>query len=339
MHESSIRIIIPCYNADDTIALCLDAVFKTENVLFEVVIVDDGENCRIYELQNIYAFNIIRMPEKNGAGAARNAGAKGFQGDMLVFIDADVCINRPVTVETLIKPIREKKAIATVGRYSHCQRTTFFETYKHLYLAYTYGKNSGHIQNTFWSALCAVDTKSFHYLGGFPECYSGAGPEDIDFGIMLTQKKLKVMQVPEAEGTHLASMGLIDLIKNDLRKGSEDTYIHWIKKIPLTNNRHVEWRDILAVTAACFFGLSIFLSVIHGPMLAIIFLILYLVLRTKMVRRAFAGNGYFFLIKCMLMTYVLDIVRAMAIIVGTFFFALEQLSGGRWRPFRYSSLN
>lgn len=334
---TSVRIVIPCKSADSTLGPCLRAVCRTRGVDIHTVVVDDGGNSSLHDLQKKYGFALVSSAGGVGAGAARNLGARGFAGDVLVFVDADVELVSPDTVTTLIEPIVKGDAEATVGCYSAASRSDFFSSYKQLYLAYTYGTRTGKLKNTFWTGLCAVNREWFEHLGGFKECYAGAGPEDIEFGITLTKKGGRIVAVPEARGTHLAQMDFLGVIENDLRKGSEDVYVHWSRKIPLTNNRHVEPADIASVAFASALASCLFFSPLIGILPSAICAGLYLIFRKRLLLNAFWGQGIVFFLQSSALSFILDLVRACAIVVGTALWMLDLMSGGKWRPFIHRS--
>ena len=326
-----IRIVIPCRNADKTIEQSLSAIHRSTDIDFEVIVVDDGENTALPLLQKRFQFAIKKTKGCAGAGVARNLGAKGFNGPVLVFIDADVELGQPTTLSLLIEPLCKGQADASVGNYSGVSRPTFAATYKHRYLAYTYGRKIGKLENTFWTALCAVNRERFDALGGFRECHDGAGPEDVEFGIELSKRGSRVMAVPEAQAHHLASLTVRGLLSNDLRKGSEDVCIHWKQRIPLTDNRHVEVSDMLAVFLASLFLLLLCLQFVVGVLPVALCAGAYLFVRRTLFRMAFGGEGVRFLAQSIVMSFCLDVVRALAVVYGTYLWR-NDLARGRQKP-------
>lgn len=88
-----ISVIIPVYNAENTLKRCINSVLKQDYDNFEVILINDGSNdnsiliCKEYERidNRIRVFSQINK----GAGAARNKGIKEANGSNLIFIDAD----------------------------------------------------------------------------------------------------------------------------------------------------------------------------------------------------------------------------------------------------------
>lgn len=88
-------IIIPVYNAENTIAFCLKKIEKQTFKDYDIVIVNDGSKDHTLEAIIDFAtqhpamsINVIDQ-ENAGAGAARNTGISKAGGEYIVYIDAD----------------------------------------------------------------------------------------------------------------------------------------------------------------------------------------------------------------------------------------------------------
>lgn len=90
-----LSIIIPCYNAKETISDQLEALKNQEwKEQFEIVVSDNGSTDNTVDVvknfkEEIKNLKIIDSSERPGAGFARNAGAKEAKGNYLAFCDAD----------------------------------------------------------------------------------------------------------------------------------------------------------------------------------------------------------------------------------------------------------
>ncbi len=85
-----ISVIIPCYNAEQTLRQTLRAALNQTLPPQEIIIVDDGSSdfsvgCAARFMSPV---RILRQ-EHRGANAARNLGAANAAGDALMFLDAD----------------------------------------------------------------------------------------------------------------------------------------------------------------------------------------------------------------------------------------------------------
>jgi len=97
----AISVVIPAFNAEDTIGLQLDALNSQEGAPdFEVVVVDnastDGTSALVRSRMEHVGFRLrlISATEYQGPGYARNAGASAAHADLLMFADAADVVSR-----------------------------------------------------------------------------------------------------------------------------------------------------------------------------------------------------------------------------------------------------
>ena len=82
-----ISVIIPALNEQKYIGHVLSGLDRQTFRDFEAIVVDGGSQDKTRKLARKHAKVIVSR--KNGAGAARNAGAKQARGRVLLFLDAD----------------------------------------------------------------------------------------------------------------------------------------------------------------------------------------------------------------------------------------------------------
>lgn len=86
-------IIIPAYNAGETIIKCLESVYQQKFVNYEVIIINDGSSDNTEELikeaiKDKNAFRLINT-KNQGVSYARNLGISVCSGAYIVFLDSD----------------------------------------------------------------------------------------------------------------------------------------------------------------------------------------------------------------------------------------------------------
>lgn len=333
MRKPSLRIVIPARRASKTILDCLSAIQQSVTTQdFEVVVVDAGGNGNLHDLLFDFPLRIIEAGDQNAA-TARNLGSGSFNGDVLLFIDADVKIDKN-TIDLLTIPIINCTADATVGNYSDdFAGMNFAQTYKQLYVAKIYSRRAGYIKNHFWTAIGAVRTSVFSELNGFAEYFSGALGEDTEFGQRLTSSNKRILAVPDAIGKHLKQMNLIKVFLNDLYKGTNAVYLSFSNRCSITDNRHSSMRDVMAVVFAfsllgCFILPWFFpISIQYAAPASLPLLSTYIITRSDLLS-AYLKHGKGFLIKSVLMTFLLDLIRGLCLLFGMFIFVVEKLRPG-----------
>lgn len=113
-----LSIIIPVYNAQDRLSVCVESVLKQSFREFELILVNDGSKddslaiCRRFAASD----NRIRVIDKenSGAGETRNAGLDAAKGEFILFVDADDMID-PCMAERLLALMTEDVDLVCCG--------------------------------------------------------------------------------------------------------------------------------------------------------------------------------------------------------------------------------
>jgi glycosyltransferase involved in cell wall biosynthesis len=88
--EKPVSVIIPTYNRLSFLQKAVDSVLAQTYSNFELIIVDDGSEDNTPDLFADYDPAIVYLRQENkGPAAARNAGVKAAQYDLIAFLDSD----------------------------------------------------------------------------------------------------------------------------------------------------------------------------------------------------------------------------------------------------------
>lgn len=97
MAEDLISVIVPCYNAEKTIAKCLMSISAQTYENIEIIVVNDGSTDRTNAVLADLGAQDARIKvyhlENGGVSKARNAGLAAATGKFLTFVDSDDWIN------------------------------------------------------------------------------------------------------------------------------------------------------------------------------------------------------------------------------------------------------
>lgn len=115
-----VSVIIPMYNAENTITECLNSVLSQTYKDFEVIIIDDGSTDRSYEIvkdylakNNIQNLKLLKQNNR-GPGIARNRGIKNSKGKYIAFLDADD-VWKNNKLEMQMKYLQKDKSLKMIG--------------------------------------------------------------------------------------------------------------------------------------------------------------------------------------------------------------------------------
>lgn len=95
MKTPEISVIIPAYNAQDTIIKCLDSIMYQDGAPdFEIIVVNDGSTDNTGKIVQEYRYNrpniqLANLLYNRGISVARNNGMRLATGRYITFVDAD----------------------------------------------------------------------------------------------------------------------------------------------------------------------------------------------------------------------------------------------------------
>jgi glycosyltransferase involved in cell wall biosynthesis len=92
-----ISVIIPTFNAEKTIARCIESLLNQTNLPLEIIIADGNSKDNTKEICNSFNSPIIKFivnRKGHATGSNRNLGAKVAKFDHLIFLDSDVVADR-----------------------------------------------------------------------------------------------------------------------------------------------------------------------------------------------------------------------------------------------------
>ena len=91
-----LSVIVPVYNAENSVGQCLESVLAQSLQDLELICVDDGSTDGSLAILQDYAAEDVRVKvltqENLHAGPARNRGLEAAQGEYVHFLDADDCV-------------------------------------------------------------------------------------------------------------------------------------------------------------------------------------------------------------------------------------------------------
>lgn len=106
-----ISIIIPVYNAENTLNRCLDSIVNQEYKNYEVILINDGstDNSKqiLDEYKDKYTNIIVKHKINEGVSSARNMGLEIASGEYIMFADSDDFLSKDC-LKTLINEINSK---------------------------------------------------------------------------------------------------------------------------------------------------------------------------------------------------------------------------------------
>jgi GT2 family glycosyltransferase len=221
-------VIIPAFNADETIEQCLKALVQqtVSRADYEIIVVDDGSSDETRP--KVSSFPGIRLYSQPNLGpaAARNLGVQHAQGDLVLFTDAD-CVPAEDWIKRISTPFRDPEIVGAKGAYLTRQRRPVA---RFTQLEY----EDKYDRMALDECIDFIDTYSAAYrreefiqVGGFDTSFPTASVEDQELSFRLASKGCKMVFVPEARVHHLKhSNSLLAYWKKKFKIGYWKVLVH-----------------------------------------------------------------------------------------------------------------
>ena len=109
-----VSVIIPVYNIENFIAVCIESLLAQIYDDFEIIIVNDGSTDGSFDVCKKYQKKDARIKlisqDNSGVSVARNIGIENAAGDYIMFVDGDDIVS-PKILSSLVSTIEEKDVI------------------------------------------------------------------------------------------------------------------------------------------------------------------------------------------------------------------------------------
>ncbi|MCP1386915.1 glycosyltransferase [Corynebacterium sp. TA-R-1] len=195
-----VSVVIPHYNAPDSLARVVEAVRAQDYAgEVEIIVADDGSEA----LPQIPGVRLVQQEDLGfRAAAARNLGAAAATGDVLAFLDADTVPEPGYLSAVVPHVVGDHRAVVVGARLTGADRTEP----QWLADAWDATDNLRTADHTSWryviSAVLTCSKEFFDEVGGFDGTFIGYGGEDWEFGFRAWNSGATLVHEPAAVAVH-----------------------------------------------------------------------------------------------------------------------------------------
>jgi GT2 family glycosyltransferase len=232
-----LSIVVPSFNSRETLAGLIESlVHQTAKPRqFELIVVDDGSTDRTSEWlarQRLpYDLDVVRFATNGGCSRSRNAGVERARAALILFLDADMLCG-PAVVEKHLSAHEQTRDRAVVGRvltHPSVRRTP---------LARWFDSKNPSSQlaalrpTRFITQNLSIPASLLRDVGGFDECFSAYGIEDIELGLRLSGiPGYELCYAPEALAYHCQNLDFTAKL-DKVRRTGQFNLAHLSAKFP-----------------------------------------------------------------------------------------------------------
>ena len=194
MSINKISFIVPCFNASNTIEICIKSILsQLEYNNDEIIIINDGSNDQTNQIINQYRkhenFIIKEHKHNRGLASARNTGINNASGDILIFVDSDMKLNQ-CWLSKIKKIFENESIVGVMGQYTFPRKMVFNQLDHYLYSKSRgpqrkYNNGDKIHWKYFLFSNTAIKRTALTKVIGFNEAFTQYGGEDTELAIRL----------------------------------------------------------------------------------------------------------------------------------------------------------
>jgi|LSQX01.2.fsa_nt_gb glycosyltransferase involved in cell wall biosynthesis len=219
-----VSIIIPVYNAENDLSVCLDSIIGQVYFNLEIIVVNDGSKDNSLNILNEYAKKDNRIQvfshENHGVSYTRNVGINHATGDYIMFIDGDDYIDENY-IKSYIDAAKSTDADIVIGGITKILK----DGTREIILPDT--SSNIHMQNVAnqTNGAYGFATNKMYRLGILDDVRFNENmtvQEDLDFALSAYSKTDKIKIINEHDYFYLfepkrKTFPLLDFIKNQVK--------------------------------------------------------------------------------------------------------------------------
>jgi hypothetical protein len=224
-----LSVVMPARNGERVLRESLPALVASDlpRDQWELIVVDDASVDRTVAVADDYADGVVQLNgAARGPAHARNRGVEASRGEIIVFIDADVCVHAD-TLGRIASAFRADETMAALfGSYDATPRAPgVVSGFRNLLHHHVHQMNAGDAE-TFWAGCGAVRRHALLAVGMMDaERYPRPQIEDIELGRRLRRHGYRIVLRPDIQGTHLKRWTLRNMVVTDFR----DRGVPWMR--------------------------------------------------------------------------------------------------------------
>ena len=192
----ALSFMVPCYNDADSVGQTIESIYAVCGSGTDLIVIDDGSTDgsreKLRALAEQFGFKLVLNPINMGKAMALNSHFALTHNRIVVFVDADVIVNRKSLTDALSRLQRpEMGAVSCPYRAANTGFIQLMQTIEYNMLAFVQGAYNVFSAIALWGGFIAVKREAFLEAGKFSP---NAITEDMDLAFKLNENGWQVNQ-------------------------------------------------------------------------------------------------------------------------------------------------
>ena len=207
-HSLSISVIIPTYNEPDLLETVLQSLALQDypSTAVEIVVVDDASDTCDPERWNAacgrFALQLIRHDTNQGRARARNSGIRASKGELVIFLDSDMTVERDFLAVHAVAHQGEKTVVIGSIQFGPQIPVSSLTRYIDGRGVHRLEANEAVPFKCFVTGNSSVLREQLLRLGLFDEDFTAYGGEDLELGYRFFLDGSTFLYAPKALSHH-----------------------------------------------------------------------------------------------------------------------------------------
>lgn len=183
--EPAISVVIPAYNEEQYLPVCLYAIRQQQSAPpHEIIVVDNASTDGTARVARQHGAHVVAEPRK-GVARARQTGFEAVGSDIIVSTDADTCVT-PFWLARIAAHFQNDPSLGAVYGPVHWYDGQSVERWALQYpVAWVQWLGHRAQRNLWWGSNFAVRREVFEKAGGFPVDWPTG--EDTDLSLRISR--------------------------------------------------------------------------------------------------------------------------------------------------------
>jgi len=193
----TLSVIIPVYNNPEMLRKCLTSIYNSDYKNYEIVVVDSASPTKaVSDVAKEFKCRLIVLEKDDGVANARNIGADNARGDILVFFDPDIVLEKNTLTKFAEAHKNPKVKICQCQVGNKSLRPGFAADV--IAAIWEHQLNEMYPNPSFVSTMAfSIDREVFKEIGKFNiqlGIGEGGGGEEFEFGTIVKQHNYIIHQ-------------------------------------------------------------------------------------------------------------------------------------------------